>query len=138
MILSSLVNAKYGISGNFKTIVWSAIYFCIIYALAANGRFTERFYKIIARIFGWSYFLVSLVSFVMYLIQYSYLRPGTIETRIRIGFLEGRLFGAFGDPNFGGMFALVLIIICTYCLFARSDVFPRWFLYVNVPLQIFV
>lgn len=138
MILSSLVNAKYGISGNFKTIVWSAIYFCIIYALAANGRFTERFYKIIARIFGWSYFLVSLVSFVMYSIQYSYLRPGTIETRIRIGFLEGRLFGAFGDPNFGGMFALVLIIICTYCLFARSDVFPRWFLYVNVPLQIFV
>lgn len=138
MILSSLVNSQYGISGNFKTIVWSAIYFCIIYALAGNGRLTERFYKTIARIFGWSYFLVSLVSFGMYLIQYNYLRPGTIETRIRIGFLEGRLFGAFGDPNFGGMFALVLIVICIYGLFARSDVFPHWFLYINVPLQIFV
>ena len=138
MFISSLLNRHYGVSGNFKTIVWSAIYFFLIYALAANGRLSKYFYQTVIRIFGWAYFFVSLVSFGMYLIQYSYLRPGTIETRIRIGFLEGRLFGAFGDPNFGGMFALILVIVCIYGIVVKSHVFPRWFLFTNLFLQTFV
>ena len=86
-------------------------------------------------------FLLSIISLVMYLFQYSYVYvygPGPRD-HIRIGFLESRLFGVFGDPNYGATTALVTIILCLYYLFKylnTKNIYQN-FLVVNIVVQFF-
>lgn len=138
MGIASLLNMRYGIFGNLKAIVWSAIYFFVIYGFAVNSSLPKKFYDRLIQIFMWIYFVVTVGSLGMYLLQYSYFKPGNLETRTRIGFLESRLFGLYGDPNFAGMFCVIAIIIGVYLLVTHINLFPRWFLYVNTVLQFFM
>lgn len=135
MGFASLLSMKYGIVGNIKEIVWSAIYFFVVYGFAVNDRLPKQFYARITQIFMWIYFAVTVGSLGMYLLQYSYFKPGNLETKTRIGFLESRLFGLYGDPNFAGMFCVIAIIIGVYLIVSHVKLFPRWFLYVNTVLQ---
>ncbi|KRM78172.1 hypothetical protein FC84_GL001194 [Lapidilactobacillus dextrinicus DSM 20335] len=135
MFLTSLLNFKYGITNNIKTIIWSAIYFLIIYAFSSNEGLSKNFYNIILKTLVYAYFLISLFSLAMYLFQYSYFRPGDLNTRVRIGFLESRLFGLYGDPNFGGVIALIVVLVSLYCLINRTLILNRIFLWINIVIQ---
>ncbi|MGC3666861.1 O-antigen ligase domain-containing protein, partial [Enterococcus faecalis] len=65
--------------------------------------------------------------------------PGP-RVHLRIGFLESRLFGVFGDRNYGATTALVTIILCLYYLFKylnTKNIFIKIFLVVNIVVQFF-
>ena len=106
-------------SSNLKLLVWNSIYVIGIYQFIKRQKNSFLIIDYINYIVMVGMFLLSIISLVMYLFQYSYVYvygPGPRD-HIRIGFLESRLFGVFGDPNYGATTALVTIILCLYYLF---------------------
>lgn len=85
-------------------------------------------------------FLISLASLIMYFFQYNYVYVYGSGPRdhIRIGFLESRLFGMFGDPNYGATTAVITIILCLFYLVKlnkETNYIIKFFLISNVIIQ---
>lgn len=129
-------------SSNLKLLVWNSIYVIGIYQFIKRQKNSFLIIDYINYIVMVGMFLLSIISLVMYLFQYSYVYvygPGPRD-HIRIGFLESRLFGVFGDPNYGATTALVTIILCLYYLFKylnTKKIFIKIFLVVNIVVQFF-
>lgn len=122
-LISTIVNMKYGILSNLKLLMWTAILVLNLYEFSKRSYFLDYFYRIINVLVLIMTFLMSLVSLGMYLFQYSYIHyygEGSRD-RIRIGFSESRLFGIFGDPNYGATIAVVAIILSLYYLFNKKN-----------------
>ncbi|TQA32547.1 O-antigen ligase domain-containing protein, partial [Enterococcus faecalis] len=112
-LISIILNRNYGMSSNLKLLVWNSIYVIGIYQFVKRQKNSFLIIDYINYIVMVGMFLLSIISLVMYLFQYSYVYvygPGPRD-HIRIGFLESRLFGVFGDPNYGATTALVTIIL---------------------------
>ena len=128
-------------SSNLKLLVWNSIYVIGIYQFIKRQKNSFLIIDYINYIVMVGMFLLSIISLVMYLFQYSYVYvygPGPRD-HIRIGFLESRLFGVFGDPNYGATTALVTIILCLYYLFKylnTKNIYQN-FLVVNIVVQFF-
>ncbi|EME7212994.1 O-antigen ligase family protein, partial [Enterococcus faecium] len=141
-LISTILNRNYGITSNLKLLVWNSVYTIGIYQFIKRQKNSFSIIDYINYIVMIGMFLLSFVSLVMYLIQYSYVfvyGPGPRD-HIRIGFLESRLFGVFGDPNYGATTALVTIILCSYYLFMYFNTkhfFIKTFLIVNIVVQYF-
>ncbi len=109
--LSTLLNYKYDLIGNIKaiTILFSQI--MLFYFLAMHFD-KEDFCYCLKRLlilcnFLWS--LASLGSIVLYMLNLHFPLDYTEGRVIRQGFMEGRLFGFFSDPNFAAFTSLLLI-----------------------------
>lgn len=141
--ISTIVNREYGVTSNIKLLVWNSIYLIGLYPHVKNLKNKSSFINRIDFIIIISTFLTSLVSFVMFLTKYSYVHvygPGARD-HIRIGFLESRLFGVFGDPNYGATTTLVAMILCIFYLFGgfKKNKLPiNIFLGVNIILNFFI
>ncbi|NSV68371.1 O-antigen ligase family protein [Enterococcus faecalis] len=141
-LISIILNRNYGMSSNLKLLVWNSIYVIGIYQFVKRQKNSFLIIDYINYIVMVGMFLLSIISLVMYLFQYSYVYvygPGPRD-HIRIGFLESRLFGVFGDPNYGATTALVTIILCLYYLFKylnTKNIFIKIFLVVNIVVQFF-
>jgi O-antigen ligase len=135
---STLINHKYQFTGNVNLLVWETIYFLMIFELAREGVFTKKFYSAIAEILIGSWFFQAVISLGMFVTQFSYNRFYTIRDRVRIGFVENRLFGVFGEPNYGATTCLLVIILSVY--FLMRGVSKKWriFLWTNIVLQYLV
>lgn len=108
MFISLLVNRQYDFLGNIKMLVWQAIYFLLIYQVGL--KMDKGFLKKVQWFMIIALFIMSVVSLIMFLIQYKY--AVSIETKtlpLRIGFIESRLFGAYIDPNSGSVMSVMVI-----------------------------
>lgn len=138
-LLSSIINMKYGLTSNLKLLAWNAILILNVYEFSRQNIELAFFYSMIERILIVWLFLMSLISIVMYFIQFSFIRYGDgVLDRLRIGFLESRLFGVFGDPNYGAVMALIAIIFSMYYLIEKkaTTLVTQIFLIFNVLLQV--
>ncbi|WP_086444922.1 O-antigen ligase family protein [Candidatus Enterococcus lemimoniae] len=138
-LLSSIVNMKYGLGSNLKLLAWNAILIFNVYEFSKQNVELTFFYSIIERILIVWLFLMSLISIVMYFIQFGFVRYGDgVLDRLRIGFLESRLFGVFGDPNYGAVMALIAIIFSIYYLIEKkaTTLVIQLFLIFSVLLQV--
>ncbi|WP_256209270.1 O-antigen ligase family protein [Enterococcus mundtii] len=122
MCISSLINMKYGIFGNLKFIVWQALYFFIVYdnGISSDRNKADHLLSIISGtlIVIWTSLVV--VSLGMFLTQYNYSVQLSRVNPLRIGMLEGRLFGVFSDPNYGSVMCVVTIFLSLYYIFSKK------------------
>jgi O-antigen ligase len=109
MIVSSLLNIRYGWFDNAKTIVWQAIQlglFLPLFLILSKQKFRTFFQTNF-----WILFIITaaicFLSFVEFLLQINYFLPLDDELVQAQGFSVGRLFGVLGDPNF-----LAVLIVC--------------------------
>ncbi len=108
MFISLIVNRQYDFLGNIKMLIWQAIYFLLIYQIGI--KMDKGFLKKVQWLIIIGIFIISMVSLIMFLVQYKY--AVLIDSRnlpLRIGFIESRLFGAYIDPNFGSVMAMIAI-----------------------------
>ncbi|MGM0170796.1 hypothetical protein IGJ39_000879 [Enterococcus sp. AZ140] len=140
MCISSLLNMKYGLFGNLKFIVWQALYFFIVYdnGISRNRNKSDQLLSIISGtlIVIWTSLVV--VSLGMFLTQYNYSIQLSRVNPLRIGMLEGRLFGVFSDPNYGSVMCVVTIFLSLYYIFSKKYS-NKWLLtgvYVSIFLNI--
>lgn len=114
-IASLLLNMRYFTFNAVKTLVFMGMEYCLL--LATDDRKSFEDYKSEVRLFlriMWFYMFVSAVaSIVLMLCGYSNIveRNGQI---VMSGFVWGRLWGTFTDPNYGSVLAAMTIIIALY------------------------
>ncbi len=138
MLISSIVNIKYGIFGNLKFIIWEALYFFIIYdnGISASKKNTDTLLSIISSLLITVWTMLVIVSLGMFLTQYHYSIQLSRVNPLRIGMLEGRLFGVFSDPNYASVMCVVTIFLSLYYLFSKKYT-NKWLLS-GIILSIFL
>ncbi|MDH5126265.1 O-antigen ligase family protein [Enterococcus faecalis] len=137
MLISSLVNIKYGLAGNLKLIMWQAIYFFVIFQYGKDyGKKDKIFdYFFVILIIFW--FFSAIISLWMFFTQFGVKIP--MDNRyypLRMGFLGNRLFGVFPDPNFGATISVVVILLSVYYIKTNSNRTFTLFNSLNILLQL--
>ena len=126
-IVSFLLNIEYANINGIKTLVFMGMQFCLLLATDKRKSFNDqkRELKAILTFFN-SYMFVSAVSsIVLFFCKYSNIAERNGQ-RILSGFVWGRLWGVFVDPNYGSVLAAMALIISLYAIKK----------YKNLPLRI--
>ncbi|MDT2428486.1 O-antigen ligase family protein [Enterococcus avium] len=136
MLISSIVNIKYGIFGNIKLLMWQVIFFFLVFQFAKDYGY-NRWFKIAERILVLSWFVIILISLSMFITKYGLKIPIQYKYYpVRIGWLGNRLFGIFTDPNFGAVTSIIIIFIGVKDLIKNdSSKMFKIFNYFNILLQ---
>lgn len=110
MIISSLLNGRTNLFGNFRLIAWQGIlFFIVFYSASKNDKKMVQYFENIFFIFSGITIFISLLMFVTKL---SYVAPlSKIYYGFRLGFVENRLYGVFVEPNFAANMSPVVILL---------------------------
>ncbi len=108
-IISILINIAYDPIGNIKVVIWMLIQTFVI--ATVNGGFEKESSHKLRWLFetvSAIWFIGTAISLILFFIGYSdYFETDRIPWGYaRIGFLEGRLFGVFTDPNYASICVL--------------------------------
>lgn len=123
--LSSVVNAKYGVIGNVRNLVWLAISFFLLYPIDPTRTLdsVKKEIKYVGNILITVWFLACGASLAMFALQVGYYVDVYPDSFARMGFIEGRLFGVFEDPNYAAVVAMIAII---YSIFNLKNAEKKW------------
>lgn len=136
LIITIIINRQYGVGENLKVLMWSLIQYFVIYQFAYDNPKFEKFFDRISLGFIYSWFILSLGSLVLFFCKFGYEKYYDARHRIRIGFLESRLFGLFSDVNNGAIAALAVIILAIYFLYQRRfKGINKFVLFFSIPIQ---
>lgn len=118
-ILSSVLNLKYGFYENFKVLVFMAFDFYLLFPTSREMKMTEyknQFHWLL-NIFILIATTASIVSLIMMIKGYGELvklPPNNYE--VLHGFMWGRLFGVYYDPNYGSTFTAIAVLGAIYLI----------------------
>lgn len=124
LAISIILNINYGWSSNLKTLYWQILQaglFLPLYVILDDTQRTQG-----VRILFWVVFilitLVNLISVGMFFAQYSAVFIDAMGKTQRLGFIDGRNFGLYIDPNYGGVVSVcVMLATCWYLLSCRTS-----------------
>ncbi len=126
MLISTFINADYGLVQNAKVIIWQIIQMLVIFPLykRVDKRTFFRSVKTYSLCVSVLFAITTIVSFIQYYGCINYLAPydGGL---LRQGFSEGRLFGLYGSPHFASVFMLVLAVLSVYYAITTKKVSAR-------------
>lgn len=111
ILISSVINIKYGYFENVKLIMWQSIFFFLVFQFSKDYGF-NKYHQYFDRLLTISWFFIIIISLWYFIVQKGMKIP--IEFKyypVRIGWLGNRLFGIFTDPNFGAVISSVVIFI---------------------------
>ena len=136
-VISFLLNIEYANMNTIKTLLFMGIEFCLLLATDERKDFKakKRELKLILTVFNFYMFISSIASIVLLACGY-----GNIVERngqkILSGFVWGRLWGVFTDPNYASVLASMAIIISLYAFKKYKKVIWRIFNVINICLQL--
>ena len=114
--ISSIFNLRYGWIDNLKTITWFAIHFFVIYTISLRLNDCKNFILKLFLFLDVLFSICLVISCYHFLFQmelYRPMHPGMIKNQ---GFIGGRLYGVFSDPNAAAMIAVWFLIFNFYIL----------------------
>lgn len=136
-LISSVINAKYGILGNIRNLVWLAISFLLLYPIDSkrSAENVKNEIKFVSNILILVWFIACSVSLGMFLLQVGFYVDIYPASFARLGFIEGRLFGIFEDPNYAAVVALVVILFSIFNVKNSSKKFLKILYFLNVVVN---
>lgn len=135
--ISTIINMQYGFLENVKWIVWTSFQMLLLYARRTDestDKYKREFGLISKIIIGYSFF-AAIASIILLLIGYS--KVWIFEAngqRIIQGFIWGRLWGVYTDPNYGAVIGVISIILSLFFLKKAVRV-PRIIYIINIIFQ---
>lgn len=131
--LTIAVNWKYGTAfSDIKWVIWTGFLFFLLYT-CDTARDVKEYKKEFA-ILSEVVILFSVISAVasLYLMFERYHNLWMTESgeTLIAGFQWGRLWGVYTDPNYGGVFSTVGILLSLYFLKTRKGFWKIWYLIV--------
>lgn len=133
-LISSAVNIRYGYYENLKLLVWMVFQFGILYAYDDDRKKKD----IRKEFFGLGNIYV-IITFVLAILSFGYLFEMKEsyfifldDYLLQYGMSWGRLFGAYIDPNYGAVFAVLSCIISFYCI----SYLRKWWAYIIYGINI--
>lgn len=135
-IISFLLNIRYANINGFKTLAFMGMEFCLLLATDERKKFDE--YKseirLILGIFSVYMMAAVAVSIILMFCGYSDITVRNGQT-ILSGFVWGRLWGVFTDPNFASVLSDMSIIISLYAFSKNKKAGWRAVNIINIILQ---
>lgn len=116
-LISTVVNYKYGISENIQAITWMTFHFAILYPTDVTGtkEKEDKTYVGLLTYFMVYIALANIVSIGMLFAGYGKTALDS-ATGNMTGFVWGRLWGVYSDPNFGSVLCIAALLGCLYFL----------------------
>lgn len=138
---SALYTWRYGYYDNLRYFVFLVFQFGLLYAFD-SGRDPARTKKQ----FRWCAIYYLLVMALLSLLSFIFMAVGYTKTftpdvgedipEYYIGFVSGRLFGAYWDPNIAATMAAAAVLLSVYFLLQKKSALPRVACILNILLQI--
>ncbi len=112
-VVSTVLNMKYGILDNLQGFVWLTAQIWILYLVNIDMSIQDikKEFKILGMIYLVFASVANFVSLGMFFVGYTY---RNFDTGKKLGFLWGRLWGVYDDPNHGSIIAMIAIVIAIY------------------------
>lgn len=112
-LVSVVLNARYGVMGNIKAMLWLCVQFFVLATVDTElpEQMHKKHLRLFMEAFGVIWFalaLWSLGTFVALTHESLYI-PSSGES-VRVGFWEGRLHGIFEDPNYASLCSAAAIV----------------------------
>lgn len=136
-IISALLNIEYGYADNFKGLVWMGLHFFTIFACDTDRDIEDykKEFNVIAIFYLAVFFVMSFVGIIQYIMNYSFEQYNESYTRLA-GFVWGRLWGMYRDPNYGSVFATIAVAFSIYYFRKNKNTILRSILVFNIAIQI--
>lgn len=137
-VLSTLFNYKYNFIDNLKTIVWTAVQMLLLgsFVIRTPREKLKGRVQIITNLMILVWFAAVIVSLYQFIFQIHWTVWMPDNPRItRQGFMEGRLFGVFGDPNYAGGIAFIMCVFSALNIRWNKNRILRCFYVINIGLQ---
>lgn len=137
-VVSSLLNIRYGYYENIKVTVFLAFDFFLLFPTNKEVGIDvyKRQFHWLLNIFIFVATVSSIISLIMMIHGYGeivYLPPNNLQ--VLHGFMWGRLFGIYYDPNYGSTFAAIAIIASMYFLMRGRSKLLKWIYILSVPFN---
>lgn len=134
-VLSSVLNLQYGYYENFKAFVFMAFDFYLLFPTSRKMEMSEykKQFQWLLKVFIFIATVSSLISLLMMYQGYGeivYLPPDNHE--VLHGFMWGRLFGVYYDPNYGSTFTAIALLGSIYFVIKHPK---NVFYYVSILLN---
>lgn len=115
--ISMVLNYRYELKQNVITMIFLAFYFVILYLQDKNKMFVEKEFMFMGA-FYLIYMTISVVwSLVLFFMRFGMVRHINEDSyELVTGFVWGRLWGVFLDPNVGAILACVAVVIGMFFL----------------------
>ncbi len=133
--ISAIVNIEYGYRRNLTTICWMIINVVLFYTMymRVSIKTFEKWVRVVFAIMIVMWFGAVVTSIVQYVLQIDYLYEVHGQIR-RQGFMEGRLFGIFNDPNYGAVTSIYMVLGSLWIIRSIKNIFVRVLLSINVTV----
>ena len=136
-VISFLLNIKYANMNAIKTFLFMGMEFCLLLTTDERKEKKKKKHelKLILTSFNFYMFISSIASIVLFACGYSNITERNGQ-KVFSGFVWGRLWGVFTDPNYASVLAAMAIIISLYALKKYKKVSWRIFNVLNICLQL--
>ena len=116
LVVSSIINYRYGIFQNIKECVWTLISFFVVGGCVSRGdtRNTTKNVIKIQNIIIVFWLILSFLSICTAVLQIGHVVSVRDNTWIGIGVAENRLFGVFVNPNSASIVAVMAILFSIF------------------------
>ncbi len=125
---SVLFNLKYDPVGNVKVIMWMLVQTFVFAAIdrEQSAEHHKKYFGCITESVGLVWFVGCLISVAMFFCGYSeYIENASVTVGYyRLGFVDGRLFGVFTDPNFTAVCVLFCMAMTLSRIFSKKHALP--------------
>ena len=136
MMFSAIMNRKYGIIGDLKWIIWTGLQFFGLYLCDVERDHSQykREFAIIANMMILYACICSVVSLGMLITKSTIIWDTKEGERMISGFVWGRLWGVYTDPNYAAVFTVVVILLLILFLVRSKHVWMKivYFLCIGV------
>lgn len=122
-IMSTIINYPYGIVGNIKGGIWFGLQIILLYYISSKTS-VEKVAKEVRIIYGILVIyttVCNLVGIIMMFFQYGGVREGQGGSSTFYGFIWGRLWGCYTDPNHGAVLTIVAMIYSVYLIKGQKN-----------------
>ena len=117
-IISVIINYPYGIVGNIKGGIWFGLQIILLYYISLKEP-AKKIIKEMKIIFGMLIVYITicnLIGIIMMFLQYGGRRFLASGSFTLYGFVWGRLWGCYTDPNHGAVITTIAMVYSIYLL----------------------
>lgn len=129
--ITIIMNWSYGVGIlDLKWLIWTGILFFLLY-VCDTTRDTKEYkkeFEIFADIIIVLSTISAIISLYLMCIHYHNLWITENGETLIAGFQWGRLWGVYTDPNYGGVFSVISILLCIYFIRQRKNIWKIWYL----------
>lgn len=135
-VISSILNYKYGFLDNVQGLVWLCAQIWILYLVNKDLSIDEikKEFELLIKIFLVIVSIYNIISLIMFLVHYTKADfSGGVQ--YILGFIWGRLWGVYDDPNHGSVISVSAILAGIYLFRIYKNRIVKILLTISIVIQ---